>query len=810
MLENYLKIAVRSLLKRKFYSVINIAGLAVGMTFAGLIGSYVWGEFQVNRSLRHAGQQCLVQSRWKQENMGLPITTLAPVGPALRASYPDLVANFYRYYGINATVSAGNNPFRESIQIGDSTLLGMFGFTLLHGNPRTALTGPNSIVVTAEKALKFFGRTDVLNQTLMVETTGAGKQPFLITGVLRSVAPNSVSQLQAGPTANELFMPVSSVRYFGGEAAMQSWQNQYIVTYVELQPGVTPPDLEKPLARLMAQHTPPELHKNLTAYVTPLTDYYLQSNNGLVWKMIVTLTAVALFILLMAIVNFVNIALGSSSSRLREIGVRKALGGLRQQLTTQFLCEALALTTVAAGLSVALYSLFRPLFSDVVGKPVPAITDLPGSVGVGLLLLVVVVGLLAGSYPALYLSGYSSIDSLKGSGKVSAGTVGGAGLFRRGLVTVQFIIAIFVFVGALVVSRQITYFFTTDLGFKKEAVLTVSSLPRNWTPAGVLRMQAARDQLARLPGIRSASLSFEIPNGNIGNSGSLYREGRDSTRAVAMKVMTTDEHFARTYELPLRAGRFFHDGQGSYDSTSLVLNEAATKALGYRTPDEAIGQAVRFQSLPQTYHIRGVVRNFHVGALHEAIGPLAIGQVQNQPIYRFFSFRLTPASARRTMAQLEDSWRALFPDAPFDYAFMDQTLETLYRSELQLEKAAYVATGLALLIIVLGVVGLVSLSVARRTKEVGIRKVLGASVPAIIVLFLSEYAWIMLLANAVAWPLAYWVVTGWLADYAYHTPLNWVPFVEVGALLALLTGLLVVVQVTKTALTNPVASLRSE
>jgi putative ABC transport system permease protein len=523
MFKNYIKIAVRSLLKRKLYSVINIAGLAVGITFAGLIGSYVWGEFQVNRSLRHAGQQCLVQSRWKQENMGLPITTLAPIGPALRAAHPNLIANFYRFYGINATVSAGNNPFRESIQIGDSTVLNMFGFTLLHGNPRTALAGPNSVVITAEKALKFFGRTDVLNQTLMVETTGAGKQPFLITGVLRSLASNSVSQLQAGPTANELFMPVSSVRYFGGEAAMLTWQNQYIVTYVELQPGVTPQDLEKPLARLVAQNTPPELHKNLTAYVTPLTDYYLQSNNGLVWKMIVTLTAVALFILLMAVVNFVNISLGSSSSRLREIGVRKALGGLRQQLTVQFLSEALALTTVAAVLSVGLYALFRPLFSAVVGKPIPGIMDLPGSVGVGLLLLIVVVGLLAGSYPALYLSGYSSIDSLKGTGKTPAGAFGGSGLFRRGLVTVQFVIAIFVFVGALVVSRQITYFFTTDLGFKKEAVLTVSSLPRNWTPEGVSRMEAARDQFARLPGILSASLSFEIPNGNIGNSGSLYR-----------------------------------------------------------------------------------------------------------------------------------------------------------------------------------------------------------------------------------------------------------------------------------------------
>lgn len=804
MLRNYLKIAFRNLAKNKVYSFINIMGLAVGITFAGLVGSYVWAELQVNRQLRNAGQQCLLQSRWKQENMGLDITTLAPLGPALRAAYPAMVANFYRFYGITATVSKGSNLFRESIQIGDSTLLTMSGFGLLHGDPRTALTGPNSIVITAEKAQKFFGKTDVVNQSLTVETTGSGKQQFLVTGVLKPLTPNSVSHLLA--ELNQIFMPVSSIRYFGGEAAMQSWQNQYIVTYVELQPGVTPQDLAKPLAQLIATNTPPEIRKNLTAYVTPLTEYYLQSNNGLVRRMISTLAGVALFILLMAIVNFVNISMGSSSSRLREIGVRKVLGGLRHQLTAQFLMETLALTVIANVLSIGFYELFRPVFNDVVGKTIPSLTDLPGYFGWLLLALILVVGGLAGSYPALHLSAYPSVDSLKGKGKSAREGV----LFRRGLVTVQFTIAIFVFVGALVVSRQIAYFFTTNLGFQKEAVLTVSSLPRNWSPDGVARMQAARDQFARLPGISSASLSFEIPNGNVGNSGSLYREGRDSTQAVSVKIMTTDENFAQTYQIGLRSGRYFHNDQAGYDSTSLVINEAATKGLGYSVPETAVGQAVRFQGSPRTYRIRGIVKDFHVGSMHEAIRPLAIGQVQNVPIYRFFSFRLSSGNTRQTMGRIEQKWHDLFPDAPFDYAFMDQTLQKLYRAELQLEKAAYVATGLGLLIVLLGVVGLVSLSVARRTKEVGIRKVLGASVPGVIRLFLQEYAWILVIANMLAWPLAYWTVTNWLADYAYHTTLTWLPFVKVGVGMTVLTGVVVSLQVLKVTLMNPVNSLRTE
>lgn len=806
MLQNYLKIAWRHLLRRKFYTLLNIVGLAIGITFALLIGSYVWSEFQVNRQLQHPGQQCLVQSRWKTENMGMAITTLAPIGPALKAQYPALVANYYRFYGVSATLSKGTRHFRESIQIGDSTLLTMFGFALAQGNPHTALTSPNALVLTEAKALKLFGKTDVLNQSLTVETPQAGKQVFLVTGVLKPLPPNSVTHLLA--ESNEVFMSLRSVDYFGPNVF--SWQNQFIVSYVELQPGVTPQDLAKPLAQLIATNTPPAIQQNLTAYVTPLTDYYLQSNNGLIRNLIGTLSVVALFILLMAVVNFITISMGSASSRLREIGVRKALGGLPIQLTVQFLSEALALTTVATLVSVGLYFLFRPLFGDIVGKSIPSFTELPWRYSWLLLLLILAVGGLAGGYPALHLAAYSSVDSLKGNRTSPAHrSVSAGSLLRRSLVTVQFAIAIFVFVGAVVVSRQIAYFFNTNLGFNKEAVLTVSSLPRNWSRDGVARMQTARDELARLPGVQSASLSFEIPNGNVGNSGLLYPEGQDSTQAVPMKTMTTDEHFAQTYQIGLRSGRYFHYGQGSYDSTSLVVNEAAAKALGYRTPEAAVGQLVRFQGFPRTYQIRGVVQNFHVGTMHEAIQPLAIGQVQALPIYRFFSFRLT-GNTKQAVASLAEKWRELFPDAPFDFAFIDQTLQTLYQTELQLEKAAYLATALALLIVILGVTGLVSLSVSRRTKEVGIRKVLGASVPSVVILFLNEYTWVLLVANAIAWPLGYWVVTDWLADYAYHTTVTWLPFVQVGLGLAALTALVVSLQVIKAALMNPVKSLRAE
>ena len=392
MLKNYLKIATRALRRNAFYSILNVVGLAAGITFALLIGSYVWSEFQVNRDVRNADRQYLVQSRWKQENMGLEFTTLAPIGQALKTQYPTLVADSYAFYGVTATMSHGTNHFRESMQIGDSSLLTMYGFALAQGNPRTALTSPNGIVLTEAKARKLFGKTDVLDQSLTVETPRSGRQAFVVTGILKPLPPNSVTHLLT--ESAEVFLSPGALPYFGGD--LTNWGDTFIANYVELQPGVSPLDLKVPFAQLIATNAPPAIQKNLTAYLTPLTDYYLESNNGLVRRMIETLAWVGIFILLMAVINFVNLSLGSASTRLREIGVRKALGGVRQQMIAHFLTEALVLTALATVLSLGLYLLVRPVFSEVVGKAIPSLLDLPGGYGWALPGLILLVSLLAG------------------------------------------------------------------------------------------------------------------------------------------------------------------------------------------------------------------------------------------------------------------------------------------------------------------------------------------------------------------------------------------------------------------------------
>ena len=810
MLQNYFKIAIRNLLRRRFYALVTLLGLTVGMTFLLLIGNYIQGELAVNKTLRNSNQQYLVRSHWKEATMGMDITTLSPLGPTLKRLYPNLVANYYRFYGVTAIISKDQKHFRQSIEVGDSTLLPMFGFPMTYGDPQTALREPNSIVITEAVAQKFFGKTDVLQQQLTVQTPAGGKQLFTITGVLQNLKKNSVTDLVG--IKDEVFIPMRNVSYFAPEAGINSWQNQYIPNFLELQPGVTADQLTQPVARVLATYAPPGFKENLAVSLSPLETHYLKGNNGLVEKMVLTLTIIAVFILLMAVVNFVNITIGISATRLREIGVRKALGGLKGQLIGQFLAEALLLTISATLLALGFHEIFRSMFADLLERPIPSLITWSPVAFVGLAGGVLLVALLAGGYPAFVLSGMPSVESLKG--KLGATVQKGIGL-RRALVVFQFTVAILVFVGAMVINRQVTYFFSKDLGYQKEQIMTVASVPRDWSKDGIQRMEGIRSQLARIPGVSDVSLSFVVPDGRSSGSGRLFRQGRDSTAAITVDVLTTDERFAKTYGLQLQEGQFFHANGGGYDSTRVVLNESAAKALGWRDPAKAMGQLVRLQGGSFTCRVDGIVNDFHFGPLHQPINPLIFFHVRANPIYRYFTLKLAPGSSNsghlpETVETIRKEWARLFPDAPFEYSFMDDTLQKLYQTEKQLQKASRLATTLALIIVLLGVLGLVSLNVTRRTKEIGIRKVLGSSTISIINLFMKEFVLILLIANVIAWPLAYYLLSDWLTHFAYRTDLSWSPFVLVAIILALLTGLVVSTQAIRAALVNPVKSLRSE
>lgn len=801
MLKNYLKIAWRNIIKSPFYSGVNIIGLSAGIAFTMIIAAFIWSEWQVNTQLRNADRQYIIQSKWKEESQGYGLTTFGPLAKALRESYPDLVSNYYRFDGVTSNVSKGDKSFRESMAICDTSLLTMYGFGLLHGNPATAFRDPFSIVITGKTALKYFGRTDVTGETLTIENFGGQKHDFLVTCVLDLPGRNSVTRLNDNNNI-QFFVPVTNIAWFGRN---MDWTSAYIVNYIELQKGVTPRQLELPMARLLKQNVSPEIVVNVTPQLTSLKDYYFTSNNGLVTKMLYVLSCIAFFILLMAIINFVNMSVSRSSGRMREIGVRKVLGGLQSQLIIQFLVESMVLVFFATLLAVLLYLFTNNFFSEVLGKEIPSLHELPFYFIGFPLLLTLLIGLLAGIYPAFRLSSLKSVESLKGKLVSIRENV----LIRKLLVAFQFGTAIIVFTGAIIIARQINYFFSKELGYNKDYMIA-AQLPRNWTPEGVRKMETIRNQFAAMPEVSSVTLSYEVPDGNNSSGIDLIKPGANVSTAVSSQMLMTDEYYAAAYSIPMAAGEFYCQ-PGSYtDSTKMVINEAQAKAFGWKTPSDAIGKQLVLKDGSGTMTIAGVTKDFHFGSMQDAIKPVSFVHVGNTRVYRFFSFRLKPGNRGEAIAALQKKWSALMPGAPFEYKFMDETLKYMYRSEIQLKQAAYTATMLAMVIVLLGIMGLVSLSIQKRTKEIGIRKVLGSSAHGIVLLFLKDFLPVIAMAALVACPLTWLLMKQWLSDYAYRVDITAQPFVWSLAGLGCVTGLLIFFQTIKTALMNPVKSLRAE
>ncbi len=799
MLRTYFTLAWRNLVKNKLFSIINIIGLSIGLCFVFIVGIFVWGELQVNA---HVPQNVhILQSKWKKPGMGMDLTTLAPIGKALKDNYPNLVKDYYRHDGLSTIISKGDKHFTEAIQPGDSTLLTMFGLEMLYGNARTAFSNPNSVVITEEVAVKYFGRTNVTGETLTVNSFNNSKQDFEITGVLKSLPFNTVTNYAGA--SNQVFFAVASMKFFGRDAGLIAWNNPYMVNYIQLKEGVTPAALDKPIKQLLSSNTDTEIQQNLQIYPVKVADYYLQSNVGSARTMIYSLGAIGAFILLMAIINFVNITVGNAIPRLKEIGVRKVMGSSRWQLIFQFLVESVLMAYLAFIIAFISYLATKPFFGDILGKELPALSSLPVYFILVAALVVLLIGLLAGIYPAVVLSAQASITALKGKLK----TVKQGMAFRYGLITFQFTTAIVVFISAIAINKQVSFFFDADLGYDKEQVIT-AKVPRDWTPEGVQHMETIRDEFARMPQVADASISFEIPNGQSGSAGlTLTRKTGDGAQHATATGLLTDHHYLSTYKIPLLAGQFFaSQGQGA-DQSNVVINESAAKALGWSKPADAIGQQVELQGSDAPSTITGVVKDFHFASMQQAISPMLFIHIAASPFYRYISLKVRPGNIAGTVEALQSKWTSLFPDAPFEYSFMDTTLQTLYQRELQIKKAAEAATITALMIVLLGVLSIATLSIARRVKEVGIRKVLGASAMQVIWLFVKEFAWLTLFANLIAWPLAWLGLNRWLQNYAYRIHLNAMPFVTVTIALSLLVVLVISIKTLKTALSSPARAI---
>ena len=803
MLQNYFKIAWRNLWKNKGFSIINIFCLALGITFSLLIGIYVLNAEGVNSGIRNIDNQYVIKSKWKEDNQGIPITTLGPLAKTMKDEYPNLVENYYRFDPVVNIISVGDKHFRTQIAVGDTTLVSMYGFPLAYGNSNQAFRNNQSAVVTEDFANKFFGKTDVIDQVISIQTPADGaKHNFTITAVLKNLPLNTVSNFTTTPY--QVYLPMDANQYFQGGDKGDNWSNIYMASMLQLKHGVTPARLETAFATVLEKYQPAFVKGNLKIELASMANYYLKDNNGAIQKMLTTLSLVAGFILLLAIINFINISIGTSASRLKEIGLRKVFGGAKYQLIVQHITEALILTGTGTIISLVFYETLLPVFNQLLNTTLGHFWQFGLSKLMFIVILMIAVGFISGIYPAFVLSSQNVVNAVKG--KIDA-SKGGATL-RKTLLVVQFTLAIIVFISAIVVSRQVSYFFNKDLGYNKEQVMVISSLPRQWDTAGIARMERARLQLSDVPGVKSASLSYDIPDG--GGGGNIAAYPGNNPNSTNLGIIAVDADFSKTYSLQMREGVFMKYDNSSNTQGKVVLNEAAVKALGWTS---AIGKTIHLGAANGSLvTVAGVVKDFHLGSMQQKVQPLIIAGL-NEPFttsYRYFSVKLNTADLNNTINSIQQKCKDLFPDAGFEYSFMDDKFQAMYASELQLKKAADIATALNLLIVFTGIFGVVAFTLTKRTKEIAVRKVLGADIKSIISIFLKEYGVLIAISNIIAWPLAYLVTSKWLESYAYRIHQSLIPYLFVCLFILLTASILISLQCFKAAVVNPVKSLRSE
>lgn len=799
MIQSYFKMLFRSLLKRKFYSAINLLCLTVGITFALLMGLFIYGELQVNQSLKDVDRLYLMESKAaSQDTRDFFVRTR--LAAQCVEQYPNLFEGAYRFLDRNITMSKNDKHFRIQSMLGDSSFITLFGFPVIAGNAETALQKPNSIVITRKIANLFFNNIDVVGQTLTVSTEQNGKQEYEITAVIENPDDkNSVSDFMNMDA--QVFLSFENVKDFFPMYNPNSWTD-FCIAYTRLTPTATVTEAEAVMNKLVHKNTPTNNDEPRTYFLNPISNYYLLTNHGAVQKLLWALAVVVGLILLLAISNFINISIASSFARAKEIGVRKVIGGVKAQVVVQFLLESCAMAVMSGVCALLLYEVLHPYFGELLGTALPSILSINIQVRVLIFVGIIFIGVLAGIYPAVFQSLAKPVDSLKGKLKSVQGTV----QFSRVLIGTQFLITIFIFIAALVVTSQVNFSLQKDLGYNKDHVLVVTSVPRLWNEAGFAKMESAKKEFLQSAKIKSVSLSWGSPGGGFSpGGGRVYKVGTPLEKGIPHVITHGDEDYLNVYDFRLLAGSFL-ETEGIRQRNSVVINESAQKALGVQ-----LGDQLRVVEYGDTiFTVKGVMSDFNFDSMHEKISPLMMMHSRDAQAYRYFSFKLEGGSTIESVQAVEQAWKKAFPDDPFDYWFADEQLKTMYTTELQMKKATTTATILMLVIVVTGILGLVSLSVSKRTKEIGIRKVLGASLRDILTLIIREYVYLILLAFAVAVPLTYWLVQQWLGTFAYRIELGWWMFALPGLSLLLFTVLLVAGQSLGTASTNPVKSLKYE
>ena len=801
MLKSYLKIAWRNIVRHKGYSFINIFGLAVGIACCLLIAIWVQNELGFDRfnekadRIHRVYQQLTVNGQTRTA----PITS-APLAPELSRSFPE-VEQTARILSLgNTTVQYDAKEFREQrLAYADASFFSIFTLPLLAGDPRSALAAPYSVVLSEKIARKYFGMEQPIGKMLKFSDGRA----YTVTGIMNDIPGNFHLTTQ--------ILCSYSTWIAENKSDAERWGSISTFTYVLLAPGTDiGPFLEK-VNLLSDEKFGNELKKiggNAKVYLQPLKEIHLKSNfefdiaNTGDILTVYLFSGIALFILLIACINFINLSTARYANRALEVGLKKTLGATRGSLVRQFFTETFLVTFLAVLLASLLSSLALPWLNAVSGQEFSRAIFLQPAFLLGLALFTAVVGALAGSYPSLYLSSFHPVQTLKG--KLKAGAASTA--FRRILVVSQFAISIILIIGTFTILKQLHYMKNKKLGFHKEQVIVVT-FPQD----GNASAPTVRNELASVPGIVGASLSADVPGLNFSMT-NFIPEGRTEREALMMQTMAVDDRFLPTLGMEIAKGRNFFSAMKSDPGEAVLINETAAARLGWDDPvGKTIsrrGRGANGERIAIKTTIVGIVKDFHTRSLHQKIEPLVLSNAPDT--FQVVSLRFSGGGAAEIMAGLKKKWRQLFPTAAFDSFFLDESFAAMYQTEERLEKILTSFAVMAILISCLGLFGLAAYMTEKRTKEVGIRKVLGASIFRLVFLLSNEFSKWVLVANIIAWPLAYYFMNRWLQTFAFRTTIGAGVFLLSG-LAALAIALLTVgYQSIKAARANPVDSLRYE
>ncbi len=803
MLRNYLKIAWRNLIKNKVYSAINIGGLAIGICACLLILQYV--SFELSYEDFHTKKDRVYRVQQDRYDNGKLSTQWAAGAYAVGTAFKEAIPEIEDYVKVvpagDLIVNVANTPLKiDKVFFAHTSFFSIFSYPLIHGDLETVLDEPNTAAISETTALQIFGTREVIGKTVQV----SGGLAYKITGVFKDMPVNT----QLKPKFLASYPTFLQLR--GDDQPDTNWVWDGCLTYLLLRENVPPeqveakfpPIVEENVGELMKQ-----FNASVTYYLQPLTDIHLYSNymeepapNGDA-KTVYLLLGIAFFIIIIAWVNYINLATARAIGRAREVGVRKSVGSQRRQLIVQFFFESALFNGLALVVAIVVMILVLPAFNQISGQPVSYTLFATASFWWGLSALFVVGVVLSGSYPAFVLSSFRPVEVLKGK---MIGTKQGA-LLRKSLVVLQFAASLFLLIGSLVVYQQIQFMRNQALGINIDQTLVIKP-PIEADSTFSNQKKALKASLLQYPAVKKIAVSSTVPGEGGGlNAGGIRLVNQDVSHQKQYRFMRVDYDFVDLFGVKLIAGRDFSEGFGA-DKGAVIFNRLGIKQLGFDRPEEAIGKQIEFWG--DQYTVVGVVEDFHQQSLRQAYEPLILCLVPD--VYGYFSLRTSTGQISETIAQVRSEWDTFFPGNTFEYFFLDDHFNAQYKADHRFGQVFGLFTVLAIFVACLGLFGLASFTTLQRTKEIGIRKVLGASARGILKLLYREFALLLVVAFIIAVPLAWFMANNWLQAYAFRIDIHWTFFVWPFIVVTAVAVLTVSFQSVKACLGNPVTSLRTE